>query len=552
MSATLVARALGASHGARTLFTGVDLVVAPGEVVGLTGSNGAGKTTLLRLLAGEEAPQEGEVSLTPDQALVVHLEQEVRRAASAESVAEHLRRRCGATAAEQALAAGADALERGSPGADEAYATALERWLAAGAADVDERAAAALDEVGLGGVDPATPVAALSGGQAARASLAALLLVRADVLLLDEPTNDLDLAGLERLEAFVTGQRAGAVVVSHDRAFLAACATSVLELDAAQQRWGHYRGGYDAYLAERAVERTHARARYEEYASTRQSLLDRARTQRSWMDKGVRTAVAKGDPDKNIRARHRESSEKQAAKARQTDRRIERLEEVAEPRKEWQLRYAIASAPRSGRAVAGARGAVVARGALRLGPLDLDVDAGDRIALTGANGAGKTTVLELLLGRLGPGELVAGSAGLGTSVVLGEVDQARAVLGATSPQASLADAFGAAAPDMASADVRTLLAKFGLRADHVGREVASLSPGERTRAELALLSARAVNLVVLDEPTNHLDTPAIEALEEALEAYAGTLLMVTHDRRTLAAVRTTRRWHVGGGTVTET
>ena len=548
MTATLLARGLGASHGARTLFTGVDLVVAPGEVVGLTGANGAGKTTLLRLLAGEEAPQEGEVSLTPGQALVVHLEQEVARAASAESVAEHLRRRCGAAAADDALAAGADALERGSPGADDAYATALERWLAAGVADVDERAAAALDEVGLAGVDPATPVAALSGGQAARAGLAALLLVRADVLLLDEPTNDLDLAGLERLEAFVAGQRAGVVVVSHDRAFLAACATSVLELDTAQQRWGHYRGGYEAYLAEREVDRAHARARYEEYASTRQTLVDRARTQRSWMDKGVRSAVAKGDPDKNIRARHRESSEKQAAKAHQTDRRLQRLEEVAEPRKEWQLRYAIASAPRSGRAVASARGAVVVRGALRLGPLDLDVDAGDRIALTGANGAGKTTVLELLLGRLGPDELVAGSAGLGASVALGEVDQARSVLGAG---ASLADALGAAVPDMASADVRTLLAKFGLRADHVGREVASLSPGERTRAELALLSARAVNLVVLDEPTNHLDTPAIEALEEALEAYDGTLVMVTHDRRTLAAVRTTRRWHVGGGTVTE-
>jgi ATPase subunit of ABC transporter with duplicated ATPase domains len=187
----------------------------------------------------------------------------------------------------------------------------------------------------------------------------------------------------------------------------------------------------------------------------------------------------------------------------------------------------------------------VRQGEFTLGPLSLQVDAGDRIGITGPNGAGKSTLLRLLLGRIGADE---GSASLGASVRIGEIDQARSLLAGSAP---LADAIGAQLPETSPADVRTLLAKFGLRADHVGRPAAELSPGERTRAALALLQARGVNLLVLDEPTNHLDLPAIEQLEQALESYEGTLLLVTHDRRMLETVRIDRRWHVEDGTVTE-
>jgi len=260
----------------------------------------------------------------------------------------------------------------------------------------------------------------------------------------------------------------------------------------------------------------------------------------------VRNARRKAtDNDKLGRKFRAEATEKQAAKARQTDRMIERLEAVEEPRKEWELRMSIAAAPRSGAVVATLRAAVVRRGEFTLGPLDLQVDWADRIAITGANGAGKSTLLAVLLGRLRPDE---GSASLGPGVVVGEVDQAR---GAFLGDAPLIDAFRAQVPDLLPAEVRTLLAKFGLRADHVLRPAGTLSPGERTRAALALLQARGVNLLVLDEPTNHLDLPAIEQLESALESYAGTLLLVTHDRRMLHAVRVTRRWDVADGRVAE-
>jgi ATPase subunit of ABC transporter with duplicated ATPase domains len=389
-------------------------------------------------------------------------------------------------------------------------------------------------------------MASLSGGQAARAGMASLFLSRYDIFLLDEPTNDLDLEGLNRLEGFVTGLRAGTVLVSHDREFLTRTVTRVVELDLAQQQVRNYGGGYAAYLEEREVARRHARQEYEEYSATRLSLEARARSQRAWMEKGVKNARRKAaDNDKVGRKFRAEATEKQAAKARQTERLIERLDVVEEPRKEWELRMEIAAAPRAGAVVAALRGAVVRHGDFTLGPVDLQIDWADRVAITGANGSGKSTLLAALLGRI---SLDVGHAWLGPGVLVGEVDQARAIfLG----EQALLDAFGAEVPEMIPADTRTLLAKFGLGAAHVLRPAVTLSPGERTRAALALLQARGVNLLVLDEPTNHLDLPAIEQLESALSSYPGTLLLVTHDRRMLEAVHITRRLEVVDGRVTE-
>ncbi|MER7331125.1 MULTISPECIES: ABC-F family ATP-binding cassette domain-containing protein [unclassified Micromonospora] len=544
MSATMIVKGLAAGHGDRALFAGLDLVVAPGDVVGLVGPNGAGKSTLLRTLAGLLPVEAGSIALSPPTASVGHLPQEPERRGG-ETVRDFLARRTGVSAAQAALDAATTALTDGAPGADDDYAEALERWLGLGGADLEERAEQVAAELGLT-VDLDHPMTGLSGGQAARAGLASLLLSRYDVFLLDEPTNDLDLAGLERLEEFVTGLRAGTLLVSHDREFLTRTVTRVLELDLHQQQVRHYGGGYAAYLEEREVARRHAREEYEEYADTRAALEARARTQRAWMEKGVKNARRKAtDNDKIGRKFRSEATEKQAAKAKQTERLIERLEVVEEPRKEWELRMEIAAAPRAGAVVASLRDAVVRRGGFALGPVTLQVDWADRVAVTGANGSGKSTLLAALLGRL---PLDQGHAALGPGVVVGEVDQARGLFLGDAP---LIDAFRAAVPDMSPADARTLLAKFGLRAAHVLRPAATLSPGERTRAALALLQGRGVNLLVLDEPTNHLDLPAIEQLESALASYPGTLLLVTHDRRMLDAVQTNRRLRVAAGRIAE-
>ncbi|MGN6219517.1 MAG: ABC-F family ATP-binding cassette domain-containing protein [Microbacterium sp.] len=553
MTATLVARGLAGGYGHRTLFDSLDLTVAPGDVVGVVGANGAGKSTLLRLLAGIDEPQAGSVTYSPADAFVGWLPQEHERV-EGESVADYIARRTGCAQATADMDAAAAAL--GDPSlsvadADPAdvYSVALDRWLASGAADLEERLPVVLADLGLdlGGTPPELALmTSLSGGQAARVGLAALLLSRFDIVLLDEPTNDLDLDGLERLEAFVRGLRGGVVLVSHDREFLARSVTRVLELDLAQNSNRVFGGGYDAYLEERETVRRHAREKYEEFAGKKADLVARARTQREWSSQGVRNAMRKSpDNDKIRRKAATESSEKQAQKVRQMESRIAQLEEVEEPRKEWRLEFTIGSAPRSSTVVSTLSAAVLRQGGFTLGPVSLQVNAGERIGITGPNGAGKSTLLRALLGRQVPDE---GAASLGANVEIGEIDQARSLLVGTQP---LADAFEALVPSMESGEVRTLLAKFGLKADHVGRPVGELSPGERTRAALALLQGRGVNVLVLDEPTNHLDLPAIEQLEQALETYRGTLLLVTHDRRMLDAVELDRHWRVDTGLVTE-
>ena len=545
MSADLVIKNLAGGHAHRTLFDSLDLTVAPGDVVGVVGANGAGKTTLLRILAGDLDPLEGLVSTAPNDAFVGWLPQEHERVPG-ETVGHYVARRTGAAAATAEMERAATALGAGehSRSAEDAYAHSLDHWQASGAPDLDERLPPVLAELGLD-VDTRALMTSLSGGQAARAALAALLLSRFDVVLLDEPTNDLDLAGLQRLEGFVRGLRSGVVLVSHDREFLSRVVTRIVELDLAQRRVAVYDGGYDAFLEERAVAQRHAREAYEEFADKKADLVSRARTQREWSSQGVRNAIKKApDNDKIRRKAQVESSEKQAQKVRQMESRIARLEEVEEPRKEWALRFTIGSAPRSSSVVATLDEATASLGRFTFGPASVQVSAGDRIGVTGPNGAGKTTLLRLLVGRLAPDT---GRAGLGASVAVGEIDQTRTGLAEDLP---LGDAFEVAMPQMAPADVRTLLAKFGLKADQVTSRVGRLSPGERTRAAMALLQARGVNLLVLDEPTNHLDLPAIEQLEEALETYDGSLLLVSHDRRLLDNVRLDQRWHVQDGRVT--
>ncbi|MDO7869000.1 ABC-F family ATP-binding cassette domain-containing protein [Nocardioides sp. WY-20] len=542
MSATLVVKDLAGGHAHRTLFEGLSLTVAPGDVVGVVGANGAGKSTLLRLLAGVDEPLGGTVSTAPNDAFVGWLPQEHERL-EGETVLAYLARRTGCAQATAAMEATAEALGSGEPGADDAYAAAFDHWIATGAPDLEDRVPAVLAELGLE-VSADALMTSLSGGQAARAALAALLLSRFDVVLLDEPTNDLDLAGLERLEGFVTGLRQGVVLVSHDREFLARCVTRIVELDLAQHKVAVYDGGYDAFLEERAIARRHAREAYEEFADKKADLVARARVQREWSSQGVRNAMKKSpDNDKVRRKAQSESSEKQAQKVRQMESRIARLEEVEEPRKEWQLQFSIAAAPRSSAVVATLNDAAISFGDYTLGPVSLQVNARDRIGIVGPNGAGKSTLLQLLLGRLAP---TTGTASRGASVAVGEIDQARSGLDESRP---LGAAVEAVLPEMTPADIRTLLAKFGLKAAQVESLVGRLSAGERTRAAMALLQARGVNLLVLDEPTNHLDLPAIEQLEEALDAYDGALLLVTHDRRLLDNVRLDERWQVEAGRV---
>jgi len=542
--ASLHARSVSLSLGKAVILDTVDLSLSPGWRIGLVGPNGVGKSTFLRVLSGELRPDAGTIVTAPPEALVGYLPQEPERRAD-ERVRDFLGRRTGVTAASTELDRATAALAAGDGAADDHYSDALERWLALGAADFESRIGEVTAELGISAHLLDQPMSSLSGGEAARCSLASLLLSRFDVFLLDEPTNDLDLDGLARLESWVTSLQAGAIVVSHDREFLRRVVSHVAELDEFTHKISTYAGGWDAYLRERELAAQHARERYEEYAGKRSALAGRAQREREWATQGLSKAKRDtSEKDKFIRNYKINQTEQLAGKAARTEKAIERLEVVDEPREPWQLRLTFGEAARSGAVVARLHDAVVSAGDFTLGPLSLEIGSSERIAIVGANGSGKTTLLRLLLGHVPP---ESGETYLGPSVVVGELEQARLQL--TDQQTVLESFMGATG--MLVPEARTLLAKFGIGAGEVNRPTASLSPGERTRVVLALLMAKGTNCLVLDEPTNHLDLAAIEQLEIALESFAGTVLLVTHDRTLLQNVRLTRSIELSAGRIVE-
>ena len=351
-----------------------------------------------------------------------------------------------------------------------------------------------------------------SGGESARASLEELLATEADALLLDEPTNDLDFAGLELLERFVDRHRGGLVVVSHDREFLERM-TEIVELEAETRRVRSFSGGWSAYAAERERARARHKSAYAHAAAERARVAEQARRMRQWEERGYGQGRKK-KKTKDVR--------------KQFDRKAARIPDVEKPWSPWRLELELEPVRRAGDVVARLEQAVVERGAFRLGPVDLEIRNRDRLAVLGRNGTGKTTLLQALLGQL---PLASGRRWVGPGVVLGALPQgAGPFAGDRSLLATFVRESG-----LDGARARSLLARFALGADDVHRPGRSLSPGERSRASLALLAARGVNALVLDEPTNHLDLEAVEQLEAALAEFAGTVVLVTHDRRFLAA-----------------
>jgi ATPase subunit of ABC transporter with duplicated ATPase domains len=539
----LSARQVTLHRGGAVILEDVSLSVDRGSRLGVVGPNGVGKTTLLRVLAGMQAPDEGRVERAPAFLRVAFLAQETD-ALPGETLLPYLARRTGVTAAGDELDRQTERLA-GDPAAVDDYTAALDAYLAAGAGDFDTRAATVAATVGLDAGRTDVPIGELSGGQSARARLAAVLLTRADVLLLDEPTNDLDFAGLELLEGAVEGFDGAVVMVSHDRAFLDRVATRVLDIEEHSHRATEYAGAWSEFVERRALARSQAGATFTAWKAERDRLRARIRSQRSWSEEGARRAARRPkDNDKARRGFVVNRTEKQAAKVRISERALDRLGTVDKPWEGWQLHLDLSHGERSGDRVVDLAGAVVTRGDWRLGPVDLEIGWAERVVVTGPNGGGKSTLLSAILGRA---PLAAGSRRVGPSVRFGRLDQGR---GGSDPEASLLDGF-VAATGLTLPEARSTLAKFGLGAGHVDRPRRHLSPGERTRARLAELMTEGTNCLVLDEPTNHLDLPAIEQLEEALDAYSGTLLVVTHDRWLLESLRYDRLLSVVDGQVSE-
>jgi ATP-binding cassette subfamily F protein 3 len=407
------------------------------------------------------------------------------------------------------------------------YLAAQERFDALGGYEALTELQRLLDRLGVGGLDLATPLAHLSGGQKTRAGLAALLASAPDYLLLDEPTNHLDQAALDWLGEFIRGYPGAVLIVSHDRAFLDETVTTILAVDETTGAVRRYAGGYSAYREATERERE---ALLAAYARQQEQIARIQRDIRAVGQHALKTERA--TTNDYLRGR----SKKVAKTAKVRERKLERLlaseERIERPDAPWELRLDLGGSRDGARDVVRVEGAMISFGGREvLRGVDLHVRVGERLVLTGPNASGKTTLLRLISGELTPDT---GRVALGAGVSVGVYAQEHEVLNAERSALDHARAVAA----ISESDARTFLHKFAIAGDTVRRPVRALSYGERARLALALLVLRGANLLLLDEPLNHLDLASREQFEEALLHFPGTSVSVLHDRYAIERIAT--------------
>jgi len=501
--ALLIASSLAKEVAGAPLLRDVSFTLRRGERLTLSGRNGSGKTTLLRMLARESSIDGGDLVTTRGTRVALHDQRPPR------SEQRSLREYVVAGAGEIiAMEAELGRLEHDMAAGHEAalgrYADVQARFEHAGGWRWRERAMGFLLGLGFAAADLDRPLASFSGGELTRASLARALAGDPDVLLLDEPTNHLDLAAIEWLEGTLTALDAAVVLVAHDRWFLEAVGTAVLELEGGKGR--HFPGRWHAWRREKAAR---------ELADQRTDARRREEVER--LERFV--------------TRFRAGTRSRQAKSR--ERRLERIERPRSGRPGAHDRgFSFAGATRTGRMVLEIEGATLGPGdEPLLRDAELWLERGERVALVGPNGSGKTTLLETVVGR---SELSAGKLRRGHDVKVGYLSQHGDEL---SEERTAVEELGRSS-GLSRQRAQALLARFGFSGMEQEKPVAGLSGGERRRLSLAVLVSAGANLLVLDEPTNHLDTEGRESLEAALLGFEGTVLLVSHDRALLDAVAT--------------
>ncbi|HET9739768.1 MAG TPA: ABC-F family ATP-binding cassette domain-containing protein [Solirubrobacteraceae bacterium] len=528
----LKASDLRVAHGDTTLFESLSLALSGPRRLALVGPNGTGKTSLLRVLAGVDAPERGSVTLGPGDR-IGYLPQEPP---GPELTIDRL---LGAALGEVWRLHGE--LERlegrlHEPEALAAYGEKQDRFGALGGWALHAQLDGARDALGIAHVPLDAPLGTLSGGEAARALLAGVLLARPTILLLDEPTNHLDLDGLAWLEDFLEQFPGAVLVVSHDRRFLDETVSGVLELEGGELH--AYEGGYTAYREEKSRRRDRLALAYEAQEKRRRRVEADITATRGFAIRSETTASGLGSDQQ------RRYAKKVAKKAQSRERRLRREldsdQHIDKPRHATALKVELEGGG-AGRLVGALRGVTAGwDGQPLLDNVDLTVHGRDRIAVTGPNGAGKSTLLALLVGDLEP---LAGTVERpGRTAVLPQ---------GTLPPEPPAVAFVRARGEVGEGEARRLLGHFGLEGADALRPLGSLSPGERARVAIAAMVASRAELLLLDEPTNHLDFASLDVLEAALRDYPGAIVAVSHDRAFLEAIGSRRRLVVRDGTVAE-
>jgi ATPase subunit of ABC transporter with duplicated ATPase domains len=510
---------IGKQYGKQILFVDASFQLNAGEKVGLVGPNGAGKTTLFRMIVGEEAPDEGDVSV-PRRLTVGYFRQDVEEMA-------------GRTVLEEAIAGSGrlgdlhhelEALQRDM--ADPAKGDDMDRILARfgevqeeyehlGGYGLEAQAREVLHGLGFEDERVDGDVGKLSGGWKMRVAMARVLLGRPDVLLMDEPTNHLDIESIIWLEQFLTGLPGALLMTSHDREFMNRIVGRIAEIDGGEIT--SYSGNYDFYERERAIRETNREAAY----ARQQAML--AKEQR-FIERFAAHAAKAAQVQSRVKA-------------------LEKIEKIELPKKRKVVKFDFRPPPRSGDQVFVVDGVSKAYGArVVYDGLSMTIRRGERWCVMGKNGAGKTTLLRMVAGVLEPD---AGSVTIGASVKMGYF--AQQALDLLDPDLTIEEQLQKDFPHESIGVLRNLAGAFQFSGDDTDKKIRSLSGGEKTRLVIARMLLDPPNVLVLDEPTNHLDLFTKEMLIEALKDYEGTMLFVSHDRAFLRAL-SNRVLELGGET----
>jgi len=515
--------------GESQILTQVSFVVNLNDRIGVVGPNGAGKSTLLALLSGRLSFDSGSISIDLERR-VGYLRQgftDLDQGTLGDLLDELLD---GLLSAGREVDSATSALS--TEGIDiqtalDDFSVATEKFESAGGYARIDHLTTLLARFGLTEVAFATPLRHLSGGEKTRAGLAGLLAAEPDLLLLDEPTNHLDIDALTWLESFIASYRGAVVVVSHDRSFLDAVATRILELDDVTRSVTAYNGNYSDYVDAKSAEAD----AYLDAFQRQQRYIERVeRDIRSVASYGQKTES--GTTNDGERRRAKKVAKTSKVRERKLEKLIDSAGHIEKPERRWELSLDLNSIAESGRDVVVAQELTFAFGSRTLlDSVDLHIRSGERVALTGSNGAGKSTLIRLITGELTP---TSGSIRLGASVVVGvyaqeqeNVDPARSVLDQVREAASGEES-----------EARAFLHKFLFTENHVRRPAGELSYGERARLSLALLVRQGANMLLLDEPLNHLDLQSRERFEDALLGFDGTVVIVLHDRFAIDRIAT--------------
>ena len=532
------------SFGGKVILSNISFTVDYGEKAGIIGSNGVGKSTLLKIIARQLHQDSGEINTNTLES-IGYLKQEFEIPEESLSVTSFIKWYIGIDKLEKRLNELQEELEKNESNIEE-FCAVQEKYIRLDGYNFDYKLDNILNGLGILPVVRNKKIKDLSGGQKSKIILAAVLLKGADLLLLDEPTNNLDIKSIEWLEGYLKSVNMPCLIVSHDRRFLNAVTTKTLEINFFDRTLSSYPGNYAQYREFKEAKEKRQLELYEAQQEKKKELQDSIRQKKDWASKGRKQGVK--DNDKYTRGYERDRSSGLASKARKIEKQIEKLDKIERPRVKKKLKININFSKIKGSTMIYAKELICGYpNGFKTSPITFEVKFGEKVIIVGKNGSGKSTFIKTLFSNL---EKISGTMDIGTGLNIGYISQdtkidtdqdlEQFIIGSIDEE-KLED----------KSKVYTTLAQFNFTYEERQKKYAMLSPGERTRARLVIFSLLDINVLVFDEPTNHLDIEALEALEEVISFFDGTVIAISHDREFIGRVHPDKIYKMDNGNLTK-